>query len=102
MRHNEGCEEGKTVIGRDSKISVGSAVAVFVTLLTGLIWGRAQFEGFRSDIQKIWTYEDQQNWSDSLRRNNPNVSVPDPLDIRRMRQVGTTNTSRPLATISSP
>jgi hypothetical protein len=101
MRHNG--DEEKTTIGPNTKISILTAGTVFCSLFGALIWGRSQVEDLKGEVKKIWTTEDQQNFSDQLRRSNPGVSVPDPLDIRRMRRVEAHHTNKgPLAAISRP
>jgi len=103
-RHIDNNEGEKTVLGRDTKISVGTAGVVFVTLFGALLWGRSQVEEVKGEVRKIWSIEDQQNFADSLRRNNPGVSVPDPYDIRRMRRAGDNPNSGkgPMAAIGNP
>lgn len=96
MRHFEG-SEGKVVLGRDTKISIGTAVAVMSSLTVSLIWGTVQVADIKSAIRRAVSIEEFQAWTEEFQHRNPTVNVPSPMGIRVRRAESNLLEQQPLA-----
>lgn len=73
-------------LDKNTKVTIGSIIAGVVILAPIMITAAVQFSALKGAVQQCWTLEDQQNWADWARRNNPNLHVPEPNEIRRMKR----------------
>ncbi len=77
-------------LGKDTHITIGSAIAVAVVLLTHVIWETTQINELKAIAKGAWTNYDQQVWADKLRGYNPTLNIPSPAEVhgeaRRIRE----------------
>lgn len=69
-------------IDKNTKVTIGAAAAV----VSAFAFYAVQFAKLEAAVRQAWTLEDQQNWADWARKNNPSIVVPNPYEIRRMRR----------------
>lgn len=99
MRHREGSEEAKIVLGRDNKISIGTAGLVISAVATAIVWGTVQVSEIKLAIRNAVSIEEFQAWSDEFRDRNPGVSVPSPRGVRIRRAESNLMDGKPLVSI---
>lgn len=69
-------------LDKNTKITLGGAVVI----ATAMVSAAVQLHELKAEVRSCWTVEDQQNWADWARKNNPSINVPSPQEIRRMKR----------------
>lgn len=95
-RHNEGSEES-VVLGRNNKISIGTAILMLSAMASAIVWGTVQVSDIKSAIRNAVSIEEFQAWTEEFKSRNPTVSVPSPIGIRVRRAESNLIERQPLA-----